>query len=130
MGTNYYLHENVCKCCGRSDPPLHIGKSSAGWCFALHVIPEEGLNSLDDWMDRIVPTLPLIRDEYGNKVSWADLRRLIIDRSWKPSTVHSNQFYHDNHAEPGPNGLLRHQIGPYCLGHGKGAWDLIPGEFS
>ena len=131
MGTNYYLHENVCECCGRGDPPLHIGKSSGGWCFALHVIPEEGLNSLDDWVDRIVPTLSGdIRDEYDCRVFWVDLRRLIIDRSKKPGTVHSDQFYRDNHAEPGPNGLLRHQIGLYCLGHGKGTWDLIPGEFS
>lgn len=39
-------------------------------------------------------------------------------------------FLASNHAEPGPNGLLRHKIGPYCLGHGEGTWDLMPGEFS
>ena len=42
MGTNYYLHRprtNECEHCGRADeaPPLHIGKSSSGWCFSLHV---------------------------------------------------------------------------------------------
>lgn len=51
MGTNYYLHRSdkphcaSCTCYER----LHIGKSSAGWCFSLHVMPEAGINSLDDW---------------------------------------------------------------------------------
>jgi hypothetical protein len=29
-----------------SDDCLHIGKSSLGWCFSLHVIPERGINTL------------------------------------------------------------------------------------
>ena len=36
MGTNYYLNDR------------HIGKSSAGWYFALHIYPEENINSLDE----------------------------------------------------------------------------------
>jgi hypothetical protein len=35
-----------------------------------------------------------------------------------------------NHAERGPNNLLRHQIGEGCIGHGAGTWDLIEGGFS
>jgi len=50
MGTNYYLYPaSPCKACGRSYEAKHIGKSSAGWCFLLHVIPEEGINDLEDW---------------------------------------------------------------------------------
>ena len=50
MGTNYYLEaQSPCECCGRPYQALHIGKSSAGWCFSLHVIPEEGIKTLDDW---------------------------------------------------------------------------------
>lgn len=30
----------------------------------------------------------------------------------------------------GPMGLLRHKIGPHCIAHGAGTWDLIPGKFS
>ena len=55
MGTNYYLHEpptNKCEHCGRQDEkePLHIGKSSVGWVFALHIIPEMGIEDLEDWI--------------------------------------------------------------------------------
>lgn len=50
MGTNYYLHTKPdCECCGRGFEPLHIGKSSGGWCFSLHVMPEDNINTLDDW---------------------------------------------------------------------------------
>lgn len=50
MGTNYYAeYQPPCPTCGRQDPPLHIGKSSAGWCFSLHVIPELGLNDWPEW---------------------------------------------------------------------------------
>ena len=42
MGTNYYFEDSseVCECCGRGAESLHIGKSSGGWCFSLHVMPE------------------------------------------------------------------------------------------
>lgn len=36
MGTNYYLHRNVCVTCGRGEDRLHIGKRSAGWQFLFH----------------------------------------------------------------------------------------------
>ena len=50
MGTNYYLYQKPdCECCGRPFEPLHIGKSSAGWCFALHIMPEDGISTLLDW---------------------------------------------------------------------------------
>jgi len=52
MGTNYYLVKNErppCPCCERTyvQERLHIGKSSGGWCFALHVIPEMGMLLID-----------------------------------------------------------------------------------
>jgi len=112
MGTNYYLHQKPdCKCCGRPFEPLHIGKSSGGWCFALHVMPEDGINTLDDW--RVLWSAPgaFIRDEYGEKVSIADMERLITKREWRGGPVKR----HDDQ---------------YCVGHGEGTWDYITGEFS
>ena len=38
MGTNYYWQESEpCAACGRGYEQVHVGKSSAGWCFSLHV---------------------------------------------------------------------------------------------
>jgi hypothetical protein len=128
MGTNFYAEVNHCDHCGRFEE-LHIGKSSAGWCFSLHVIPEENLNSLEDWKELLSKPSTKIRDEYGSPIPLDELLNRITNRSWK-NIVHDDIFMRQNHAVDGPNGLLRHQVGPYCVGHGEGTWDLIPGEFS
>jgi hypothetical protein len=141
MGTNYYLHQKPdCECCGRPYEPLHIGKSSGGWCFSLHVIPEDGINTLDDWRNLWAAPGVYIRDGYGNRVSVADMELTITvrrskkewgDVEWHPIFYESEQDFHDkNHSERGPNGLLRHRIGTYCNVHGEGTWDYIEGEFS
>ena len=71
MGTNYYLYEGseACPTCKRPFEPLHIGKSSAGWCFSLHVIPEEGINTLDDWRTRWGTPGTIIRRSAGVTVT-------------------------------------------------------------
>ena len=112
MGTNYYLHEKPpCKCCGRSNEPLHIGKSSGGWCFALHVIPEECIDTLDDWRERWNQPESIILDEYGGIVSVTEMERIITCRVWKGNTP----MHHEDNR---------------CVGHGEGSWDYITGEFS
>lgn len=135
MRTNYYLHMNVCEHCGRSDEQKHIGKGSAGWCFALHVYPDEGIRDLADW-ERLFPT-GVIKDECGTVVSVADMLKIITERQWKrpaiePYGYRSWSAFHDsNHSEPGPDGLIRSKVdGTHCIGHGFGTWDLIVGEFS
>jgi len=57
MGVNYYWHDTVCGTYGHLREPIHIGKSSAGWCFSLHVSElhvEEGTDplpsDLEGWM--------------------------------------------------------------------------------
>ncbi len=144
MGTNYYLanesekqHCDTCSCFQR----LHIGKSSAGWCFSLHVIPERGINSLDDWRRRFAEPGTAIYSECGKTVSVEDMLDNIVNRNSGDDEKFLNgtvpygyaswdEFHRDNGSEPGPRGLLRHKIGTHCLGHGEGTWDLVPGEFS
>jgi hypothetical protein len=46
MGTNYYMPVEKCDHCGHKPKALHIGKSSAGWCFSLNTHPAEGINRL------------------------------------------------------------------------------------
>lgn len=128
MGTNYYLREDACDKCGRSPEALHIGKSSMGWCFALHVIPDEGLNSLEDWKVRWSRPSAKIFDEYGTEVTTTEMLNTISNRG-RPNPSPSFD-YAANDAVPGPNNLIRHEISRYCSGHGPGTWDLIPGEFS
>jgi len=139
MGTNYYLHTNVCQHCGRGEESKHIGKSSAGWCFSLHVIPWDGINDLADWLPLLNNPENVIRDEYGETIAPAEMVKRIAERSgkprsgqwWRPYYQSEDEFYERNHAEPGPSNLLRHQIdGRHCVKHGEGTWDCCVGEFS
>lgn len=133
MGTNYYLHRP-------DEDPLHIGKSSVGWCFSLHVIPEKGINDLQDWVDLWQAPGARIEDEYGRDVPPDKMFWKIAGRSrasdWAETEVWPNlhqseeAFHSANHSERGPNGLLRSQIGRYCVSHGAGSWDCFVGEFS
>lgn len=117
MGTNYYLEtESPCAHCGRSDPEkrLHIGKSSAGWCFALRVYPDRGIEDLDDWELEWAKPGAVIFDEYGDRIDVEEMRRVIAERRYASGRE-----------------MLRHAIdGKFCIGHGKGTWDLIQGDFS
>lgn len=141
MGTNYYLHQKPdCECCGRPFEPLHIGKSSAGWCFSLHVLPEDGINTLDDWRKLWGAPGAHIRNEYGESVTVDDLERWITERGlerdwsderwWRGFCSSEQDFHNRNHSERGPRGLLRHRIGSFCIAHGDGPWDCMVGEFS
>lgn len=125
MGTNYYLiPKPACTHCDRVETEgLHIGKSSGGWCFSLHVYPEgtplwEGSNSqykirdLPDWL----PLFNLgIVDEYKVIISPDQLLEVILGREkWTAGSV-----------------LRRHEIDQrHCIGHGAGSYDLLIGAFS
>lgn len=127
MGTNYYLRYNQCEKCGHLEEK-HIGKSSVGWCFALHVYPDEGINDLLEW--EVLWKIGDIYDEYERKITSAEMKRIITERKWK-GTVLDRGWYFSNNAEPGPNGLARSKIdGSHCIGHGAGTWDLEVGDFS
>lgn len=137
MGTNYYVKTNDCKCCGRNDEK-HIGKSSGGWAFALHVYPEDGINNLDDWLKILSANPNSIKDEYEKSISLEELVSIITERKWEgfpfrlvPFGYFSWRDFHEkNNSEEGPNGLLRHRLGNDCVSHGSGTWDCIVGEFS
>jgi hypothetical protein len=135
MGTNYYLRTNACPHCGRSDEERHIGKSSAGWCFSLHVYPDEGIRTLKDWEAQMKTLNSGIYNEYGDKLDYKDMITVICDRKWdrKPKPVGYDSwedFNNQNHSVNGPNGLSRHQIDNRCIGHGEGTWDYLIGDFS
>lgn len=137
MGTNYYLRSGICEKCGRSDEEKHIGKSSAGWCFSLHIDPTEGIKNLGDWRTLFEDPGNVIFDEYGSEITIEEMLDTIINRGNEDETFERrpafysswDEFHSQNGSEFGPNGMLRHKIGNHCTGHGDGTWDLIPGEF-
>lgn len=147
MGTNYYITTGrKIKCCecpncnGTKDEILHVGKSSGGWCFALRVYPELGINTLKDW--DILLKNGQIKDEYGKDVSYTKMISEITERSFHkrdlsqyhygvyPQNISWQNFLNKNHAIEGPNNLLRAKISEYCIGHGEGTWDYFVGDFS
>lgn len=155
MGTNYYLVYNekvtdTCHCCGHEttkQKELHLGESSGGWTFALHVYPEQGIHT---WADVLYEILQVtgkggwIKHEYGTEVEIEMFVDIVTDRSSDYTLEHSiaiatayNTWYKDvddylkrNNAVAGPNNLLRHKLDQYCIGHGGGTYDYLVGEFS
>lgn len=134
MGTNYYLHGKECPCCGRASEPLHIGKSSAGWHFSLHIIPEKQINSLEDWKTLWESDEYHIENEYGERIEVDKMIDLITNRKGrlphesKPYGYRSwEDFHRQNYSEDGLNGLIAHR---YRAKRTNGTYDLIEGDFS
>lgn len=117
MGTNFYWTSNPCATCGHSQESLHIGKSSAGWAFAVRVHPDLQINSLDDWKAKLA-TGGTIKDEYDNIVSVDDM----LDRITKRS--HHKGLLFGCEEEPSLN---RH--GRRCW-KGEGTYEYCDYEFS
>ena len=131
MGTNYYLHTEVCECCNRPKDKIHIGKSSAGWHFSLHVLPENGINDLADWEPLIRDQKNKIVDEYGTEHTSEAMLKNITERKLGEPNKWDAETYRRNYAEPGLNGLARHSFrDERCVKHGAGTWDCITGDFS
>lgn len=144
MGTNYYVEQEACACCHRGPNSLHLGKSSGGWRFSLHVIPELGLNDLKAWRKFLKGKK--IVDEYGSRITQKGMLEIITMRrgdvgkgpppsycmgggsewsSWEAYAEATSAEVDWKH------GLLKHKLlEGHCVGHGPGPWDYIVGEFS
>lgn len=137
MGTNYYWQTLPCPTCQQVQDKWHIGKSSAGWCFSVHIMPDKGIQTLGDWQKQWESGGQIV-NEYGEIVAINDILTTITkrrwDRSWEDQAWfgyrNEAEFHARNESERGPNGLLRHKIGRFCVGHGVGPWDYMQGEFS
>jgi len=134
MGANYYLYAPACSHCGHAKEPLHLGKSSTGWCFGLHVYPEQDLVDWQDIWARIIAVEELggfIQNENGETIDSGLFFTIVWDRGRKEP--HSLQWLKGNHAIPGPYGLARHIVdGNHCIGNAglDAPIDYFVGEFS
>jgi hypothetical protein len=138
MGTNYYtvkkgveeMDSEAFWASRGSEDNLHIGKSSAGWCFSLHIIPELNIHDLPGWVPYLLDQDRLIVDEYRQVVTYEQMLAIITDRKSNRTCTWTREMYDKNYAEPGPNNLARHSLGHGCTRQGAGSWDCIEGEFS
>ena len=130
MSTNYEAKIALTE---KADGPaltLHIGKSSAGWCFALHVHPEHGINTLSDWQEVWRQPNATIVNEYGRAIAADEMLKEITARSWR-GTQQDAEWMRVSRATPGPNGLARHTYEatlPPDPEHDT--YDLCTGDFS
>ena len=116
MGTNYYLvkKEDTCPTCGHIEEKLHIGKSSYGWVFSLHVIPDKEITSLEDWIKLFNSTEYRIRNEYLQDITKEEMLKIIMNRKRK-----------DNRS------LMRVHSGySHVHSQGIGTWTCMLGTFS
>lgn len=87
MGTNYYWRPKpACKSCGREYLGIHIGKSSAGWNFSLHIFNAieydnitKDIRNLADWKKLL--KIGVIADEYGRLISYEDMIKEITEKA-------------------------------------------------
>ena len=133
MGTNYYMRKGEWLPESDWDHPLngliredtgrpasiHIGKSSGGWCFSLHVMPAKGIHNLQDWqalVDRLLAEGWRIEDEYRDAVTTEELWSIVERKGWDAGRQRP---------------LKRHDVdGDHCIGHGEGLYDYVVGDFS
>jgi hypothetical protein len=118
---------------------LHIGKSSGGWVFALHVIPELGLNDLDSWKYFLgKPGMKIFERGDGKprqEIPLDELLKVITERKFECNDNVNHLFHVVNKSEPAANGMVRKKIdNERCVGHefavtGDATWDLIAGDF-
>ena len=95
MGTNFYavkLMPTSCNCsnCDQihyQEQKFHIGKSSAGWVFAVHAEEELNLMTWEAWKDFLFcGQYERIEDEYGYDQTPEQMVDWVENRSWPTRT--------------------------------------------
>jgi hypothetical protein len=134
MGMNYYHFDpsdmvTCCECGQQVPKKRHIGKSSGGWCFSLHV-GDDCPMTINEWQALLMKPSTYIQNEEREVVTVKEMLETITKRAWRRDRPMPYEDMRKNHAVPGPNGLLRHQVGEHCIAHGDGTYDYIRGSFS
>lgn len=120
MGTNYYyttreeLPDERITLAGHKvrvykNHRLHIGKSSAGWAFALHVYPEDYPRNYDHWIDMLHDGgRGRIVDEYGEELTVEEMLAVILERGDPGELRH--------HPKDGEHCIAQATTFDYCIG--------------
>lgn len=87
MGTNYYVKHNNCECCGRHDE-IHLGKSSSGWQFSFQYNGGRYYKNVEEM--RKWTANKIIKNEYGDIVSYADFWKMVFDKQVSENQNHAS----------------------------------------
>lgn len=109
MGTNYYLHLDICDKCNREHKKIHIGKASGGWKFLFRAykytddnFPE--IKSMAQWyailgQSVLQNSTMKIRDEYDRDISFAEFSNMVSIMQGNPN----NKSHHEYCVKEGYN---------------------------
>lgn len=100
MGTNYYLVQKECTCCGRHEK-VHIGKRSGGWMFSFHAMVDNipNVRSWKDWQREIKNNeseKPII-NEYDERLTFEKFFRIVEES--KNEKLNHFDYCIQNYAE-------------------------------
>jgi hypothetical protein len=109
MGTNYYVHVNLCDQCNRSEE-IHLGKSSAGWHVLLQANGFEYYKTWEGMKEWLADKV--IKNEYGDPVKRVDFISLVEGRQrnkelWR-HVKNDGQNIPDGFATEDPDGYEFH----------------------
>ncbi|MCK5017955.1 MAG: hypothetical protein KAS32_12940 [Candidatus Peribacteraceae bacterium] len=93
MGTNYYVKEEECICCGHTPEQKHIGLSSLGWTFHFRGYRGD-IESWSDWKDYL--QRKTIVDEYDREVPLHYLIELVEVK--KDGRNHAGEISDDGYS--------------------------------
>ena len=99
---------------------VHIGKSSAGWCFLLCA---NVFKTLEEWIEQFNNPEYGISDEYGAEITPQEMINIITKRSFNRTEPLTNEYLKKNNAVLGPNQLMRCK--ETHIKHGPGTYDLM-----
>lgn len=142
MGMNYYfrpddvpaINRNLALCLESRDfdaddwtPEIHLGKSSMGWAFLLHVYPGK-IDNWDEMVQYLSSTPGRIANEVGVHVTVADFVSIVESRRET-----QNRSYRDSYSFYCPKmNLHRSRVNErWCIAnHESLPIDYITGYFS
>lgn len=112
----------------------HIGKASAGWCFALHTFSskdkaEPSIGSLRDWVHFWATHEGRILDEYGARLSIDSMLQVILGRRREvPQEAEARAQWLKKAQEDSYGGGVREEVGLLCATSRFGQTDVQPGD--
>lgn len=111
MGTNYYLHRDICPTCKHAKERIHIGKSSYGWTFTFQGF-RNGWGPLkaeseDDWRKELKNGT--IIDEYGEVETYEEFWKMVEDKR-KASSNHAKEYPDGNWLDDKGNSFSSYEF--------------------